>query len=52
MGDEVTLADFFLIPQLYTCSRFEIDITQWPNINEIHENLKKVHVYDVAHANN
>ena len=27
VGDEVSLADFFLIPQLYTAQRFEVDIT-------------------------
>jgi maleylacetoacetate isomerase len=52
VGDEVTLADFFLIPQIYTAQRFEVDITQWPNICEVHENLKKLDVFEVAHANN
>jgi len=52
VGDEVTLADFFLIPQLYTAVRFEVDITQWPHIHEVHENLKKLEVFDIAHANN
>jgi hypothetical protein len=41
-----------LIPQLYTAARFEVDITQWPLISEIHENLKKLEVYDIAHATN
>jgi glutathione S-transferase len=52
VGDEVTLADFFLIPQLFTAARFEVDTSQWPLITEVHENLKKLEVYDVTHPNN
>lgn len=52
VGDEVTLADFFLIPQLFTAARFEVDTSQWPLISEVHENLKKLEIYDIAHANN
>jgi len=52
VGDEVTLADFFLIPQIYTAVRFEVDITQWPNICEVHDNLKQLEVFEIAHANN
>ena len=27
LGDELTLADAFLIPQLYNCGRFKVDIS-------------------------
>jgi len=29
-----------------------VDIAQWPQISEVFENLKKLEVYDIAHANN
>ena len=35
VGDEVTLADIFLIPQLYNAVRFGLDLADWPKINEI-----------------
>ena len=34
-GNEVTLADIYLIPQVESARRFKIDITCWPLINGI-----------------
>ena len=41
VGDEVTLADAFLIPQLYSASRFDIDVEkEFPVLTEIRSNLE------------
>ena len=40
VGDEVTLADVFLIPQLYNATRFGVEVEkQFPSIHEIRTNL-------------
>lgn len=36
--DQVTLADLFLIPQLYNANRFQVDITQFPVLERINKN--------------
>ena len=49
VGDEVTLADAFLIPQLYNAERFEIDLKQFPIISEIKSNLETLKEFIDAH---
>ncbi len=34
-GDEITLADICLIPQVYNAKRFNVDISAFPNIEKI-----------------
>ena len=53
MGDQVTMADAFLIPQLYNADRFGIDLkTEYPKLAAIRENLNQLPAFDKAHANN
>jgi maleylacetoacetate isomerase len=35
-GDSVTAADLFLIPQVYNALRFELDISQFPRVEQIY----------------
>ena len=42
MGDTITLADVFLVSQLANAARFEVDMTQFPNIARVTENLKDI----------
>ena len=42
MGDTITLADVFLVSQLANAARFEVDMTQFPNIAAVTENLKDI----------
>ena len=52
-GDEVTLADVFLIPQLYNAKRFGIDVEKsFPCIHEIRTNLDQLPEFIKADANN
>ena len=37
-SNQVTLADLFLIPQLYNAKRFQVDIQQFPNLERINKN--------------
>ena len=53
MGDEVTLADAFLIPQLLNAERFGLDVTtDFPVIAGIKENLDQLPEFVKAHADN
>ena len=50
-GDNVTMADAVLAPQVYACSRFEIDMTPFPTIRAVMENLNELPEFKAAHAN-
>lgn len=52
VGDNVTLADAFLIPQLYNARRFNVDFNEFPNIAEIEKNLVELEAFKQAHADN
>ncbi|KAJ3170008.1 Glutathione S-transferase zeta-1 [Irineochytrium annulatum] len=49
VGDEITMADLCLVPQVYNGHRFNVDFASYPNINRIvealegHEAFKKSH---------
>ena len=51
VGDEITIADCCLIPQLYSADRFGVDMSQFPLLCEIRENLNNVAEVAAAHAN-
>jgi len=48
-GDNITMADLFLVPQLLTCQRFNVDITKYPTLVKINENCLKLEAFKKAH---
>lgn len=48
-GDQVTMADLFLIPQLLTCTRYKVDISKYPTLVKINENCQKLEAFQKAH---
>lgn len=50
VGDEITLADLFLIPAVYRAGRFEIDYKKWPIIAEIHDRVQEMDFAKKAHC--
>lgn len=40
-GDNVTIADLCLIPQVYNANRFKVDMSAFPLINKVVENCNK-----------
>lgn len=52
VGDEVTLADVCLIPQLYGCRRFGVDTAQFPIALRIEKNCEALPAFKAAHADN
>lgn len=46
------MADVFLVPQIYSATRFAVDLSQFPAISEIYNNLKDLPEFVAAHADN
>jgi maleylacetoacetate isomerase len=49
VGDELTVADLFLIPQCYAAARNDVAISEFPTIARIHENAVKLPSAQAAH---
>ena len=41
-GDQVTIADLCLVPQVYNANRFKVDMTAFPLINAIVERCNEL----------
>ena len=52
VGDQITMADCCLVPQVYNAKRFKVDMKQFPNINKIVQNLEKVKAFITTHLEN
>ncbi len=48
-GNEVTAADLFLIPQVFSAQRFKIDMSAYPIITKINENCLALDSFKKAH---
>ena len=47
------MADCCLVPQVYNAAnRFKVDMKQFPNINQIVQNLEQVKAFIAAHPDN
>ena len=49
VGDQVTLADVCLIPQLYNARRFSCDTNRWPKLLEIESRCASITAFEKAH---
>lgn len=49
VGDEVTLADVCLVPQVFNANRFHVDVQQFPLINEISSRLSELPAFKSSH---
>lgn len=47
-GDEITIADICLIPQVYNANRFEFDLSQFELISSINSNCLKIECFDLT----
>lgn len=50
VGDDITLADVCLIPQLYGCRRFGVDVSQFPLCLRIEKACEALPAFAAAHA--
>lgn len=49
MGDSLTLADLFLIPQCYNAGRQEVSLDEFPLLKKIYENASQTASYQLSH---
>jgi maleylacetoacetate isomerase len=49
VGDAVTLADAFLVPQVYNAHRFKVDMAPYPNIARVAAALEALPAFAAAH---
>lgn len=49
LGDNVTLADVFLVPQLLNAERFKLDLSKYPTLNRVKTNLNLLPAFQKAH---
>jgi len=47
-GDGVTLADCYLLPQVYNANRFKVDLLPYPTINKIVAALEQLDAFQVS----
>ncbi len=48
LGDELTAADFFLIPQVYNAKRFGVNFSEFPIISMINDHCLKREAFKLA----
>lgn len=48
VGDEVSLADICLVPQVYNAVRFNIDMSDFPTIKRIVDNCNRLEAFEKA----
>ena len=49
VGDQVTMADVCLVPQVYNAIRFGVDVSSFPLIMRIHDDLMKLPAFAEGH---
>lgn len=49
VGDALTLADVWLVPQVYNAERFEVDLTPYPAIRSVTEHCRTLAAVAAAH---
>ncbi|XP_071972896.1 maleylacetoacetate isomerase isoform X2 [Engystomops pustulosus] len=49
VGDQVTMADLCLVPQVANADRFKVDMTPYPTISRINHALLKLEAFHVSH---
>lgn len=52
LGDQVTMADIVLVPQMYNARRFNVDLAQYPRLVAIDANLQKLPAFAKATPEN
>nr|UDM84152.1 glutathione S-transferase zeta 1 [Sillago sihama] len=49
VGDEISMADICLVPQVYNAERFKVDVGQYPTIKRLNQALLEVDAFKVSH---
>ncbi|XP_062326037.1 maleylacetoacetate isomerase isoform X1 [Osmerus eperlanus] len=49
VGDEISMADICLVPQVYNADRFKVDISPFPTIKRLNQTLMEIEAFKVSH---
>jgi len=49
VGDEISMADICLVPQVYNAERFKVNVGQFPTIKRLNETLVEVEAFKMSH---
>ncbi|XP_028840218.1 maleylacetoacetate isomerase isoform X2 [Denticeps clupeoides] len=49
VGNEISMADLCLVPQVYNAERFKVDVTQFPTIKRLNETLLQHEAFKTSH---
>uniref|UniRef100_A0A8C2IFY1 Maleylacetoacetate isomerase n=1 Tax=Cyprinus carpio TaxID=7962 RepID=A0A8C2IFY1_CYPCA len=49
VGDEISMADICLVPQVYNAERFKVDMSQFPTIRRLNQTLTEIDAFKVSH---
>jgi len=52
VGDSLTMADLFLVPQAYNALRHGVDLKQFPTISKLYDELNQIPAFKDAHPSN
>lgn len=48
VGDNITMADCCLVPQVYNAARFNVDMSKFPTIQKVYSHLQKLPAVEAA----
>ncbi|CAL1575274.1 unnamed protein product [Knipowitschia caucasica] len=49
VGDEISMADICLVPQVYNAERFKVDVELYPTIKRLNETLIEIEAFRTSH---
>ncbi|XP_028251395.1 maleylacetoacetate isomerase isoform X1 [Parambassis ranga] len=49
VGDEISMADICLVPQVYNAERFKVDVGQFPTIKRLNQTLLEIEAFRASH---
>ncbi|TRY58370.1 hypothetical protein DNTS_034212 [Danionella cerebrum] len=49
VGDEISMADICLVPQVYNAERFKVDMSPFPTMRRINQSLCEIEAFKVSH---
>ena len=49
VGDDITMADLCLIPQVYNAKRFDVNVEAYPTISRVHDALSQLDAVKASH---
>ncbi|KAJ3613017.1 hypothetical protein NHX12_019273 [Muraenolepis orangiensis] len=49
VGDELSMADICIVPQVYNAQRFKVDVGQFPTIDRLNQTLEEIEAFRVSH---